>query len=179
MERGPIEQTKLWLDKFIIARNICPFAASAFRPGLVRFQVSQANRPEDLRRDFKAEVDLLIRTKASEIETTLLIHPFCLQDFEHYWSFVGQMEEELQYQGADTYVQVASFHPQYLFAGSDECDPANYTNRSPYPMLHLLREDSLDEAIDAYGETEEIPENNIKMLQKIGLPEIRKILDNL
>lgn len=176
--KSPIEQTKQWLEKFVIAHNICPFAARVYQSDRIRFQVSQANLAKDLLRDFKSEVALLMESDASLIDTTLLIHPFCMEDFLSYWDFVGELEEYLAYEGADEFLQVASFHPQYIFAGSSPEDPSNYTNRSPYPMLHLLREESLDQAIDAYGDTEQIPERNIALLNEMGIDAVRRMTDD-
>lgn len=169
-----IEKTRCWLENFIIKLNICPFARRELRKDSIFFQSSSAKKTTDGLADLLIELRRLENTP--EIETTLLIFPNMLSIFYDYLDFVDFAEQLILQEGFEGVFQLASFHPDYFFADSDIDDVANYTNRSPFPMLHLLREESLDRAIDNYGDTSVIPENNIRCLRDLGLDKVKKIV---
>lgn len=164
-----IRQTVQWLEKAVIGLNLCPFAKAVHVKRQIRYRLSDATTEDDLMRHFLEELDLLCASAREEIDTTLLIHPAVLQDFLSYNDFVGIAEDLIRRTALDGVIQVASFHPGYRFAGTDEDDVTNCTNRSPYPMLHLLREDSITRAVDAYPNTERIVEANIERLRTLGI----------
>lgn len=157
----------------MIGLNLCPFAAVPFRKDQIRYVVSETDDPGTLMSDFLQEINRLLDTSAKEITTTLLIHPGVLKNFADYLDFAAEAEAILEETGTDGIIQIATFHPDYCFDDAPIDDPANYTNRSPYPMLHLLREESISEALEHYPNTEEIPERNIALLRKMGVEKIR------
>jgi hypothetical protein len=167
MESAIIAQTIAWIKSVVIGCNFCPFAAKALLRKSIRFVVIQDTSLEKALEDLIRELHFLDLNE--EFETTLIIFPNHFQDFPSYLNLVGLAEELASDQGYDGIYQIASFHPEYLFAGSDNDDPANYTNRSIYPMLHLLREESITHAIETYHDTEGIPRRNIDFANEKGL----------
>jgi hypothetical protein len=163
-----IAATEQWLEKAVIGLNLCPFAKAVHVKKQIRYVVSEATTPEDLLEELMDELDRLSRADPELIDTTLLIHPLVLTDFEDYNEFLDVADAALEDMELDGELQVASFHPAYQFADTDKNDIGNYTNRSPYPTLHLLREDSIDRAVEAFPEAEEIFEKNIETLEKLG-----------
>src|SRR5215471_13716862 len=148
-----IEHTRRWISSFVIGLGLCPFARRVFDAGRIRYAISHSRDKHTLSSDLAGELHLLLASPSTQIETTLLIHPHVLADFLDYNDFLGvvdQLLEELRLCGT---IQVASFHPQYRFSGTEPNAAENYTNRSPYPMLHLLRETSVSQATDASGGT--------------------------
>lgn len=169
-----IQRTKNWVLEVVIGLNLCPFAKKEFDQNKIRFSICDHATTQGLMIDLRAELMLL---KANtEIETTLLIHPNVLKDFQDYNDFLEDVQLFLEESELEIDFQVASFHPQYQFAGSETDDVENYTNRSPYPMLHLLREHSLDQAIDQHPDTSRIPEKNQRLLRKMGKTEVERLL---
>jgi hypothetical protein len=164
-----IAQTRLWLEKAVIGLNLCPFAKSVYVKEQVRYRYSEAATPDALLEHLISELNLLHRTAAKEIDTTLLIHPHVLGDFLDYNDFLEVADCALAELGLESIVQIASFHPAYRFAGTPDNDITNYTNRSPYPILHLLRESSVSRAVADYPDTDRIFEENIQKLERIGL----------
>jgi len=163
-----IAATRNWLERAVIGLNLCPFAKSVYVKEQVRFVVAPATSPEQLLETLMDELQRLSDTPSEQIDTTLLIHPFVLTDFEDYNEFLDVADvavEDMQLEGE---LQVASFHPDYQFADTDANDISNFTNRAPYPILHLLREDSIARAVDAFPEAEEIFEKNIATMEKLG-----------
>jgi len=158
-----------------VAFNLCPFAKRELVKDRVRFVVSKAKDEATLLDELAHELALLNVDEA--VETTLLIHPQVLQDFYHYNDFLEAADELLVDMNLEGVYQVASFHPDYQFGGTEPDDVENYTNRSPYPMLHLLREDSLSEAIDNYPEVDLIPERNIDCMNEQGLEKMQTLLN--
>ena len=167
------QQTMHWIQSFIIEYNICPFAKRVVEQGSLMLQVIHENTPEMTLEALMSAIREMDNNV--KIETTLLIIPTILPDFFCYLDFVSLAEALMFEQGYDGVYQLATFHPDYCFAGVAADDVSNYTNRSPYPMLHLLREDSIEKAIDFYGDTEQIPENNIALMHKLGLDQVKKI----
>ncbi|HBL28550.1 MAG TPA: DUF1415 domain-containing protein [Acidobacteria bacterium] len=161
--------TRHWLEAAVIGLDLCPFAQAVHSRGLIRQAVSDAATPEALLTDLVRELHLLVDTDPAEIETTLLIHPAALEDFLEYNDFLDVAEAALEELGLDGTIQIAGFHPDYRFAGTSPDDVTNCTNRSPYPMLHLLRESSVDRAVEAFPETHKIYEKNIETLRRLGM----------
>jgi uncharacterized protein len=164
----PIEQTRDWLEKAVIGLNLCPFAKAVHVKGQIRWVLSPATEPEALVAELVAELQQLAAADPEQIDTTLLVHPQVLQDFADFNDFLGIAEAALEELGLEGTLQIASFHPQYRFAGTRANDPGNLTNRSPHPTLHLLRESSIDRAVAAYPEAEAIFERNIETLRRLG-----------
>ena len=163
-----ITETRAWVERVVIGLNLCPFAKAPQSRGRVRYVVSEATEPEALRRDLLDELRALSEAPAEQIETTLLIAPQVLQDFDDYNAFLADADgavAELRLRGV---VQVASFHPQYRFTGSGPDDLGNATNRSPHPVLHIIREASIARAVAAFPDADAIFETNIATLQRLG-----------
>lgn len=167
------QQTMHWIQSFIIEYTICPFAKRVVDQGGLTIEVIRENTPEPALEALVVAIRLMENTP--QIETMLLVIPTFLQDFFCYLDFVDLAEALKFEQGYEGIYQLATFHPDYCFAGVAADDVSNYTNRSPYPMLHLLREDSIDKAIRFYGDTEQIPQNNIALMHKLGLDRVKKI----
>lgn len=163
-----IAATKLWLEKAVIGLNLCPFAKGVYVKNQVRYVVSAAQTPEELLADVLREFEVLAEAKRENIDTILLIHPHVLTDFLDYNDFLEVVDNALEDVDLAGILQVASMHPQYQFADTELDDITNYTNRSPYPTLHILREESIDEAVAALPEAEMIFEKNIETMQKLG-----------
>lgn len=162
-----IAATRAWLTSFIIAHNICPFARQVYENDSVRFAVVESKQLEDCLQALIEECRHLDAEAATE--TTLLIFSNACAEFDDYLDLVAVAEQLLIDQGYEGIYQLASFHPDYCFAGSNDDDPANYTNRSPYPMLHIIREASIERALQNYPNPEHIPERNIELTRKLGL----------
>lgn len=167
----PISEVKYWLEEVVIGWNLCPFARREFVDGRVRYSLSRATDEEQLLRDLISEIDLLDRD--DNVETTLLIHPEVLNDFLDYNQFLDYADGLLMQLQRDGIYQVASFHPDYRFEGTGVDDQENYTNRSPYPLLHILREESLAKAIERHPDTEGIPSRNIDFMKALETDTLR------
>ncbi len=163
-----IAETRAWVERVVIGLNLCPFAKAPQVKGQVRLVLSEASEPEALLAALIDELKLLAEAPAERIETTLLIHPHVLADFADYNDFLGVAEDAVAELELDGVIQVASFHPQYQFAGSSPDDIGNATNRSPYPTLHLLREESVERAVAAFPEAAAIFEANIATMERLG-----------
>lgn len=163
-----IADTKYWVDKFVIGLNLCPFARRPFVQDRIRYVVETSDSEEILSESLISEALYLTEVSPQLIETTLLIHPFILVDFSDYNDYLGKADWLLQQSGLEGVIQIASFHPDYQFAGTRHSDVENYTNRAPYPMLHLLREASIEEALEQYEHPEEIPARNIETMKRLG-----------
>jgi hypothetical protein len=163
-----ISATKIWVERSVIGLNLCPFADNPYRGGRVRFQVSEQRTAAGLLDELGSELTFLAATDPLQCETTLLIHPWVLTDFIEYNNFLEACEATVTGLDLEGELQVASFHPQYQFSGSQPEDIENYTNRSPYPILHLLREASVERAVAAVGNTDEIYLRNMRTLRALG-----------
>ena len=164
----PIAATQRWLERAVIGLNLCPFAKAVQVKNQVRYVVSEVTDEEALLDQLREEMDRLVATDPSQVDTTLLIHPWVLNDFIDFNDFLGLAEEALEDLGHEGVLQVASFHPQYQFEGTDPDDVTNATNRSPYPTLHLLREESVDRAVVAFPQAEAIFEKNMRTMEELG-----------
>lgn len=163
-----IEATRGWLEKAVIGLNLCPFAKAVHAKQQVRYVVSDATSEEALLADLLHELEWLYDADADEVETTLLIHPYVLTDFLDYNQFLEVADSAVSELELDGEIQVASFHPDYQFAGSGAHDIENFSNRAPYPTLHLLRESSVARAVAAFPEAEKIYQRNIDTLRALG-----------
>ncbi|TWI06014.1 hypothetical protein IP90_00276 [Luteimonas cucumeris] len=172
----PIAATQHWLQRAVIGLNLCPFAKAVVAKQQVRYVLSDATTPEQLLQQLGEELALLRDTPAEQIDTTLIVHPQVLADFLDYNDFLDLADGLVESMALDGVLQVASFHPQYQFAGSEPDDIANHTNRSPYPTLHLLREDSVARAVDAFPDPDAIIERNIDTLTRLGHDGWRRLL---
>jgi hypothetical protein len=160
--------TRRWLERAVIGLNLCPFAKAVHVKGQIHCAVSQAVDTETLLDALKYELKSLVALEASARDTTLLIATECLQEFLDFNDFLGQADRVLADMGLEGVVQIASFHPQFQFAGTAADDITNFTNRAPYPTLHLLREDSIDRAVEAFPQAEDIFEKNMQTLTELG-----------
>jgi len=168
-----IERTKNWISDVVIGLNFCPFARKPFKDDLIVYKVDDTTDPANALTSFMDTCRFLEDNPA--METALLIFSKGFADFEDYLDLTDLAEKLLKARDFEGIYQVASFHPDYIFAGSDDNDPANYTNRSPYPMLHLLREDLLEIAIDKHINVDDIPNQNIAKAKSLGLEYFKKM----
>jgi uncharacterized protein len=170
-----VAATRCWLERAVIGLNLCPFAESAYRAQRIRFAVSDQRTASGLLDDFRRELSALASSDPQDVETTLLIHPWVLTDFLEYNDFLDVCDEAIADLDLEGELQVASFHPRYQFAGTAPEDVENYTNRSPHPILHILREESVERAVAAIPDTAEIYRRNIRTLRTLGLEGWRKL----
>jgi len=163
-----IAATREWLEKAVIGLNLCPFAKAVYVKNQVRIVVSGAKHLDGLLEDLDRELDFLAAADPDEVNTTLLIHPTLLPDFLDFNDFLQLVEAAVEEHELEGVIQVASFHPQFQFEGTEPDDMGNFTNRAPFPTLHLLREASIERAVAAFPEAETIFERNIETLEKLG-----------
>jgi hypothetical protein len=171
------ESTRAWLQRVVIGLNLCPFAKAVEVKGQIRYVVSEAREPAALREALATELRALAAAEPELVDTTLLIHPLVLGDFLAYNDFLDDAEALVEELGLSGRIQIASFHPHYQFAGTAPDDIANYTNRSPYPMLHLLREASVSRALATFAQPSRIFENNIERLRALGHDGLRRVAE--
>ena len=167
-ENDVIEATREWIEKAVIGLNLCPFAKAVYIKNQVRFVVSTAKHLDGLLEDLDRELDFLAAADPDEVDTTLLIHPTLLPDFLDFNDFLQLADAAVDEHGLEGIIQIASFHPQFQFEGTAPDDMGNYTNRAPFPTLHLLREASIARAVAAFPEAETIYERNIETLEALG-----------
>ena len=167
-EEDILAATRHWLEKAVIGLNLCPFAKAVYVKNQVRLVVSRARHADDLLEELDRELDLLVTTPADEIDTTLLIHATLFEDFLDFNDFLEVADGVVEEHALEGVIQLASFHPRFQFDGTEPDDISNYTNRAPFAMLHLLREASVEKAVEAFPEAEAIFEENIKTLEKLG-----------
>ena len=179
MDEQIIADIEQWLDEVVIGLDLCPFAARPRREKRVHIAVSHATDEESLLNDLQAELERLSDTPAAELETTLLAIPDMLEDFADYNDFLDAVDLWVEQFGWEGELQVASFHPQYQFADTEADDPGNLTNRSPWPLLHIIREDSLEKAIEHYPDVDAIPERNIARMKALGPAERKRLFPYL
>ncbi len=167
-----------WLERAVIGLNLCPFAKAVYAKNQVRIVISDASTERALLEELGEELARLRDAPADQIDTTVLVHPQVLGDFLDYNDFLDQADALVEVLGLEGVLQVASFHPHYQFADTLPDDPENLTNRAPYQALHLLREDSVARAVDAYPEPDTIIERNIATMQELGVEGFRKLLES-
>jgi uncharacterized protein len=159
---------KVWLERAVIGLNLCPFAKGVHVKGQIHYAVSQATNEEELLQDLARELKELVAFDPAVCDTTLLVAPHCLQDFLDFNDLLGAAERMLAEMNLEGIIQIASFHPQFQFAGTQADDISNFTNRAPYPTLHLLREDSIERAVEVFPEAEAIFSKNMETLAQLG-----------
>ncbi|MDP2262854.1 MAG: DUF1415 domain-containing protein [Hydrogenophaga sp.] len=173
-----LADTRHWIEKAVIGLNLCPFARSVYVKNQVRIVVSRARHLDAFLDELDRELDLLQATPAEEIDTTLLVHPTLFPDFEVFNDFQNVVDDVVAEHELEGIIQVASFHPQFQFEGTTPEDVTNCTNRAPYPTLHLLREDSVERAIESdAGDAEKIVERNLQTLRDLGAEGWKRLLD--
>ena len=163
-----IADTVRWLERAVIGLNLCPFAKGVHTKGQIHYVVSEATDARGLLEDLQRELEALAEISPEKRDTTLLMAPQCLEDFLDFNDFLELVDELVEAMDLGGILQVASFHPRFQFDGTAEDDVTNATNRAPYPTLHLLREDSIDQAVEAFPEAEMIYERNMATLQQLG-----------
>ncbi len=168
IDSAAIHRTRAWVEQAVIGLNLCPFAKGPQVKGLVRYVESQAREPAALLDDLQDELRRLAQSEPEQLETTLLVHPQVLNSFEAFNDFLDEAEDAVAELGLEGVIQVASFHPDYCFAGTTADDITNATNRSPHPTLHLIREDSIDRAVAAFPQAERIYEANMAIMERLG-----------
>lgn len=169
-----IQPTRRWIERVVVDLNLCPFARRELERDSIRYCVSQALTERELLEHLAEELAFLERHP--DVETTVLIHPHALQDFLCFNDFLDLVDRYIATAGYDGVFQVASFHPQYQFADAPPESAENYSNRSPFPMLHLLREESVSRAVDGHPDIEQVPLTNIDSLRAIGTDALESTL---
>jgi hypothetical protein len=167
-DQDVLKQTRQWLEKAVIGLNLCPFAKAVYVKNQVRLVVSHARHADDLLDELDRELDLLVATPAEQTDTTLLVHPTLFDDFLDFNDFLEIAEGVVNEHGLEGVLQLASFHPKFQFDGTEPDDISNYTNRAPFAILHLLREESVQRAVEVFPEAETIFEENVKTMEKLG-----------
>ena len=166
--RDPIDATRRWVERAVIGLNLCPFAKAVYVKQQVRFVLSDASTPEALLEELAEELVLLRDADPDQVDTTLIVHPDVLTDFLDYNDFLDNADAAVEALDLQGVIQVASFHPDYQFDETHADDIENFSNRSPWPTLHLIREASIDRAVEAFPEAETIFEANMATLEKLG-----------
>lgn len=171
-----LDETRCWVERVVVGLNLCPFAHAPMKGGRIRYVHCAASEAEGIYRALLAEMETLIGLPEVEAETCLFVVPAGLEAFEDYLELFGIAEAVIPQAGLEGILQLASFHPDYCFEGADGEDPANYTNRSPHPMFHLIREAPLARALEKYPDAEGIPARNIALLREMGLAAMQERL---
>ena len=166
--QSALDDTRRWLERAVVGLNLCPFAKAVLVKGQVHFAATPADEPGMILEAFAQELEALLARDASERDTTLLVVPQGMDDFLSFLDLVARAERIVRKRGLEGVVQVAHFHPHFVFAGEGEDAVTNFSNRSPYPTLHLLREESLDRAVAAFPDAADIYEANMRRLQELG-----------
>ncbi|QDG49894.1 DUF1415 domain-containing protein [Persicimonas caeni] len=172
-----VTKTRRWLEDAVIGLNLCPFARAVYVRDEVRIAVDEARGFEDAIRRALDEADRLLQAAPDDIATTLVVFPHALSDFDEFLDAVDAVDELIERAGAAGILQLAHFHPQYQFEGTEADDLENFTNRAPYPTLHLLREAQISEGVASHPNPEAIPERNIEVLEELGELEVHKMWD--
>lgn len=173
-----LRQCKKWVEIVVIGLNFCPFAKAPAMNGQIKYVVDDCIEHDGVLALAGLKEEISYLQENSKIETTLLILPQ-LKDFYQYLDYLDLCNDYLEANEFEGIFQLASFHPDYVFEGSSADDPANYTNRSPFPVIHIIREESIDRAVKSYKKTELIPENNIKLCQEKGVEFMKGLLDSI
>lgn len=173
------QRTKAWLDSFVVGLNLCPFARPVIVSEGLRLTLNESSQVEGILHGFLTELELISSSDETEIATTLLVVPNALANFEEYLGFVELAEELIEEADLEGVIQLASFHPDYRFDGEPEDSASHFTNRSPYPMIHFLREEMMERVLGEFPDSEQIPQQNIQTLETIGRSEIERRWNSL
>jgi len=171
-----ILSVRKWVESFVVEHNICPFAKRPLTENTIRFTETEADTQEGLLEALQFELEHLLDNKS--VETSLLIHPNVLQDFYEYNEFLNYVDKLLEEMQLEGIFQIASFHPDYQFAGTEPNDVENYTNKSTFPMLHILREESVEKVIEKHPDINQIPIRNIELMESMGHEALNEILQS-
>ena len=178
--RAEVERKTLaWVKDFVVGLNLCPFARPLLASEALRVTVCEANDDEGVAAALLDEIQLIQKASESEVATTLVVFPNALQGFDGYLAFLDGAQQLLEEMGLLGVLQLASFHPDYQFAGEPIESASHFTNRAPFPMIHLLREDMVTRALETYPNPELIPERNIQKLEDLGLERLQQMLTAL
>lgn len=177
-ENQTLEETRCWIKNFVIAHALCPFAQKPFQENRIRYVVAQTSDEKELVDVVVEELYYLEKVDISTFETSLLIVPNCLLEFEKYNQYISVVDAVLEQMKLEGIIQIATFHPSYRFEDLTNDDVRNYTNRSPYPMFHLIREQSVEKVREIYPQIHEIPQKNMESLLNLGEEAINSILDS-
>ncbi len=172
-----IAATRNWVEKAVIGLNLCPFAKAVYVKNQVRIVVSEARHLDAFLEELDSELNLLAAADPSEIDTTLLVHPTLLPDFLEFNDFMQLVEAAVTEHDLEGVIQIASFHPSFQFADTEPDDISNYTNRAPYPTIHLIREASIARAVETILDTDSIYERNIETMKALGHLGLKRVLD--
>ena len=174
-----IARVRAWIERFVVDLNLCPFARPVVSTDALRIVACESASPEAIATLLITEFDLLSQSSESDIATSVLVFPEVLEDFDDYLGFLDDAQTLLEEMGLGGEIQIASFHPDYRFEGEPVDAVSHFTNRAPYPLIHLLRETLVTNALDAYPNPERIPERNIQTLERLGLAGIESLLNSL
>jgi hypothetical protein len=174
-----IARVRAWIERFVVDLNLCPFARPVVSTDALRIVACESASPEAIATLLITEFDLLSQSSESDIATSVLVFPEGLEDFDDYLGFLDDAQTLLEELGLGGEIQIASFHPDYRFEGEPVDAVSHFTNRAPYPLIHLLRETLVTNALDAYPNPERIPERNIQTLERLGLAGIESLLNSL
>ena len=174
-----IARVRAWIERFVVDLNLCPFARPVVSTDALRIVACESASPEAIATLLITEFDLLSQSSESDIATSVLVFPKGLEDFDDYLGFLDDAQTLLEEMGLGGEIQIASFHPDYRFEGEPVDAVSHFTNRAPYPLIHLLRETLVTNALDAYPNPERIPERNIQTLERLGLAGIESLLNSL
>lgn len=171
--------TRRWVEEIVVGMNLCPFAHVPFQEDNISYRVSRARESEAVYRDLLQALDAFLQADPARESTGLFICPYALGEFAAYNDFLGAVEQALAEADLESMVQVASFHPDYRFADAPADDPAHFTNRSPFPMFHFIRQDALSEALESYPDPQTIPERNMSLLRGLGWEAMAQHLERI
>jgi uncharacterized protein len=175
-DRAVIASTRRWVKEIVVGLNLCPFAHEPFDKDGISYRMTRATDREAVYADLLRALEEFLHADQQQEATGLFICPDALGDFEEYNDFLALIDDALARANLEGWVQIASFHPDYRFADVDPDDPANYTNRSPYPMFHFIREEALTRALESYPQPEAIPERNVALLRQLGATDMERRL---
>ena len=168
------QRVRAWLDDFVVGLNLCPFARPVVASAGMRISICESDQLQPVAESFMAELELIAQSSESDIATSLLVLPNALNDFEEYLSFIDNAEDLIEERDLAGIIQLASFHPDYQFEGESPESASHFTNRSPYPLIHFLRETMMDRVLENFPNPEAIPQRNIQTLEAIGRSDIEK-----
>lgn len=174
-----VEATRRWVQEVVIGLNLCPFAAGPMENDNIRYRLCTQEQTDAIYRELLEEIERFVDLPLAQAETGLFIVPYGLQVFDDYLELLYSADQALREAGLAGVIQLASFHPDYQFEGAAANDPANYTNRSPFPMFHLIREQEMTRALESYPDPAQIPQRNIRTLRDLGLAEMQRRLDSI
>lgn len=173
------QQVRAWLDHFVVGLNLCPFARPIVASAALRISICDSKQLQQVAEAFMAELDLIQQSPESDIATTLLVLPNALNDFEEYLSFIENAEALIDQMGLTGVIQLASFHPDYQFEAESSDSASHFTNRSPYPLIHFLREEMMERVLENFPNPEQIPQCNIQKLEAMGHGAVEQLLQSL